>query len=218
MDTPLAPATGQDTTPHPPISDSGPPAPTGRRRGRPAVLAVTGAAVAAAAIVIGTGALPGGDRDRAAPPDDGTTAPTAAVPTTAGPTTSASAPVRPAPATSRSRTPGPPPRPSRSPAPPPPPPVRASGSVAFPPGDPSPSAAPSGPIVLREGSSGPEVVELQERLRQMALYTGAADGLYGAAVRDAVARYQRTYGVHGDPDGVYGAPTRTALEARTRQP
>ncbi|WP_235217377.1 peptidoglycan-binding domain-containing protein [Streptomyces noursei] len=130
-------------------------------------------------------------------------------------------PERPAPATSRSRHPGAtvaPPRPPTPPPTPPPSPVRASGSVAVPTGDVAPSAPPSGPIVLREGSSGPEVVELQGRLRQVALYTGAADGQYGAAVRDAVARYQRTYGVHGDPDGVYGPATRASLEARTPQP
>ncbi|MHB6907054.1 peptidoglycan-binding domain-containing protein [Streptomyces sp. DB-54] len=196
-----------------------PPAPAGRRRTRSAFLAVTGAAVAAAAIVLGSGALQGGDRDRAAPPDGGTPAPTATVPTAAGPTGSAPAPDRPSPATSRSRSPGATTRPRRSPTPSlPPTPVRASGSVAVPTGDAAPSAPPSGPIVLREGSSGPEVAELQGRLRQVALYTGTADGQYGTAVREAVARYQRTYGVQGDPDGVYGPATRVSLEARTRQP
>ncbi|ANZ18954.1 putative peptidoglycan binding protein [Streptomyces noursei ATCC 11455] len=198
---------------------SGPPA--GRRRTRSALLTAAGTAVTAvtaAAIVVGTGLLPDGDRDRAAPPDRGTSAPTTAVPTTAAPASPTPTPVRPSPATSRSRAPGTLPHPSRSPAPPLPPPVRASGSVAVPSADASPSTAPTGPIVLREGSSGPEVLELQGRLRQLAIYTGAVDGQYGAEVRDAVARYQRTYGVHDDPDGVYGAATRASLEARTQQP
>lgn len=39
-----------------------------------------------------------------------------------------------------------------------------------------PSAPPTGPIVLREGSSGSEVAELQGRLRQLAFYLGAQDG------------------------------------------
>ncbi|WP_274915907.1 peptidoglycan-binding domain-containing protein [Streptomyces sp. WZ-12] len=202
----------------PPPSGPGPevPAVPGPRRPRPAVWAGTGAAVAVAAIVIGTVALPVGGRDRAAPPDRGSWAPTTVVPT---PVTSAPTSDRPSPATSRSRRPpGVTPRPYRTRVPPTPPPVRASGSVAAPSGGTSPSPAPTGPIVLREGSSGPEVVELQGRLRQTALYTGAADGRYGATVRDAVARYQETYGVHGDPDGVYGPATRASLEARTVQP
>ncbi|MEW1659375.1 peptidoglycan-binding protein [Streptomyces sp. NPDC093707] len=193
-------------------------APTGRRRTRSAVLAVTGTAAIAAALAIGTWALPDGGRDRAAPPDRGSTAPTSAAPT-AGPTTPAPASDRPAPTTSRAkRSPGASPVPYRPRVPAPRSPVRASGSVAVPSGDASPSAPPSGPIVLREGAGGPEVAELQERLRQMALYTGAADGRYGTAVREAVARYQRTYGVHGDPVGVYGPATRASLEAHTAQP
>ena len=202
----------------PALSGPGPEAPatTGPRRPRLAVWAGIGAAVAVAALVIGTVALPVGGRDRAAPPDHGSVPPTAAAPT---PATSAPTSDRPSPTTSRSRRPpGIPPRPYRTRVLPPPPPVRASGSVAAPSGGTSPSAPPTGPIVLREGSSGPEVVELQGRLRQMALYTGAADGRYGAAVRDAVARYQETYGVRGDPDGVYGSATRASLEARTAPP
>ncbi|QIY55302.1 peptidoglycan-binding protein [Streptomyces sp. RPA4-5] len=72
--------------------------------------------------------------------------------------------------------------------------------------------------MLREGAGGPEVVELQERLRQLAVYPGPEDGRYDTDVRDAVARYQRTYGVAGDPVGVYGAPTRASLESRTQAP
>ncbi|MFK0290767.1 peptidoglycan-binding protein [Streptomyces sp. NPDC090442] len=206
------------TTSGPPPEDAAPAPPSGGgpRRPRPAVWAGAGAAVAVAAIVLGTVALPVGGRDRAAPPDRGSVAPTTAAPT---PATSAPTSDRPSPATSRSRRPpGVTPRPYRTRIPSPPPPVRASGSVAAPSGATSPSVPPTGPIVLREGSSGPEVVELQGRLRQTALYTGAADGRYGAAVRDAVARYQKTYGVHGDPDGVYGPATRASLEARTVRP
>ncbi|MFE6742123.1 peptidoglycan-binding domain-containing protein [Streptomyces tubercidicus] len=100
----------------------------------------------------------------------------------------------------------------------PPAPTRASGSVSDFPATHGPSAPPTGPIVLREGAGGPEVVELQRRLRQLAVYPGPEDGRYDADVRDAVSRYQRAYGVAGDPDGVYGAPTRASLEARTPTP
>ncbi|WP_236572916.1 peptidoglycan-binding domain-containing protein [Streptomyces sp. GS7] len=197
-------------------------APSGRRRrALPAVLAVTGAAVAATAILVGTDVLPGIGRDRAAPPDGGAVAPTASLPTDDGdasPTPNAhhSAPAS---TTPRSTAPATTVTPRETaPAPGPQAPVRASGSVTDSPGDSSASAPPTGPIVLREGSTGPQVADLQERLRQLALYAGPADGQYGTAVRSAVARYQQTYGVHGDPDGVYGAPTRASLESRTRAP
>jgi peptidoglycan hydrolase-like protein with peptidoglycan-binding domain len=68
------------------------------------------------------------------------------------------------------------------------------------------------------GDHGPEVVELQTRLRKVWLYTGNADGNYTSAVRDSVAHYQAIYGVKGDPDGVYGAHTRASLESKTTYP
>ncbi|WP_052808890.1 peptidoglycan-binding domain-containing protein [Streptomyces natalensis] len=203
-----------------PDRPAGPSAP--RKRAVPALLAVTGAAVAATAVLIGAEAFSGGQRDRAAPPDRGTTAPTAAVPTHADPhpsrTATPAAPARSAPAhpTGTAPAPGDTPAPYRT-APPPPAPTRVSGSV-----DPAsggrPSAAPTGPIVLREGSSGPEVAELQNRLRQLGRYPGPADGSYDADLRDAVARYQEAYGVTGDPTGVYGARTRASLESLTQEP
>jgi peptidoglycan hydrolase-like protein with peptidoglycan-binding domain len=62
------------------------------------------------------------------------------------------------------------------------------------------------------------VVELQERLRQVLLYSGVADGHYTSEVRDSVSSYQSVYNVQGDPDGIYGANTRASLESRTTEP
>ncbi|SOE14008.1 Putative peptidoglycan binding domain-containing protein [Streptomyces sp. 2323.1] len=196
-----------------------------RTRPRPAALVATGAAAAVAAALIGTDALSGGVRDRAAPPDRSTASPSAALPTGDAPAPSAAAS---SPTPGRSPSPdatatGPPPatvRRYRTRPPRPPAPTRASGSVADSPGSPSPasSAPPTGPLALREGASGPEVAELQQRLQQLGLYPGAADGRYDAEVRAAVSRYQRQYGVTGDPDGVYGAGTRASLESRTSAP
>ncbi|WP_336052678.1 peptidoglycan-binding domain-containing protein [Streptomyces sp. CA2R101] len=210
-------------------SASASPSAHGRRRALPAVLAVAGAALAAATVLITTDALSGDPRDRAAAPDHGTASPGAGLPSG-----DASAPARGSAAPSRSavRSPSPGatgiPRSTaggkryRSGGAPAPAPTRASGSVTRSPtpssGSAVPSAPPTGPIVLREGATGPEVTELQERLRQVACYAGPDDGRYGTAVRAAVSRYQRTYGVTGDPDGVYGAPTRASLESRTREP
>lgn len=70
--------------------------------------------------------------------------------------------------------------------------------------------------VLREGDSGPEVVELQYRLRQTYAYRGDVDGRYDGEVREGVARFQEWYGVRGDPEGVYGPHTRRALEGASR--
>ncbi|WP_280921983.1 peptidoglycan-binding domain-containing protein [Streptomyces decoyicus] len=199
--------------------------PRRRPRALPAVLAAAGAAVAAAAVLITTDALSGGTHDRAAPPDRGTVSPSAGFPTdgAAAPTRSAAAPSR-----SATRSPSPDATGLHSPtatvqryrttSPPPPAPTRASGSVTDSPGSHGPSAPPTGPIVLREGADGPEVAELQGRLRQLAVYTGPDDGHYGTEVRAAVSRYQQAYGVTGDPDGVYGARTRASLESRTHEP
>ncbi|MEV0599533.1 peptidoglycan-binding domain-containing protein [Streptomyces sp. NPDC050315] len=79
---------------------------------------------------------------------------------------------------------------------------------------PGPRAVGTG--LLAEGTSGPEVVELQRRLAQLDLYGGAADGRYDAGVTASVARYQRLYGETADPYGVYGPATRESLEFLTQ--
>jgi len=72
--------------------------------------------------------------------------------------------------------------------------------------------------VLREGDSGPEVRELQYRLRQTYAYRGGMNGKYDHEVREGVARFQEWYGVRGDPRGVYGPNTRRVLESATQIP
>ncbi|MFJ8106219.1 peptidoglycan-binding protein [Streptomyces sp. NPDC096132] len=81
----------------------------------------------------------------------------------------------------------------------------------------SPSADPDGAGTLREGDSGPEVTDLQQRLLKIPdVYgDGATDGRYDTALTEAVARFQLWYGIRGDEDGVYGDDTREALESRT---
>ncbi|MEW1866971.1 peptidoglycan-binding domain-containing protein [Streptomyces caelestis] len=85
------------------------------------------------------------------------------------------------------------------------------------PATPAPPAAPAEQGFLREGDSGPEVTELQERLLRVpdVYRSGATDGRYDAGLSAAVARFQLWYGVRGDETGVYGDDTRLALEART---
>jgi peptidoglycan hydrolase-like protein with peptidoglycan-binding domain len=79
---------------------------------------------------------------------------------------------------------------------------------------PNPSRDALGPT-LRYGDSGPEVRELQDRLRQLWLYSGPSDGEYGRKVRHAVEVYQSYKDIDGDEEGVYGSNTRRALEAET---
>ncbi|MFH8463128.1 peptidoglycan-binding protein [Streptomyces sp. NPDC017991] len=76
---------------------------------------------------------------------------------------------------------------------------------------------PDGPGTLREGDSGPEVSDLQERLLRIPdVYDqGTPSGVYDATLTAAVARFQLWYGIRGDETGVYGNDTRTDLEART---
>ncbi|MGP3947389.1 peptidoglycan-binding domain-containing protein [Streptomyces sp. 7N604] len=82
----------------------------------------------------------------------------------------------------------------------------------------------SGPVIAASvaviglGESGPEVLELQLRLKQEHAYAPKADGVYDSDVQSAVARYQRNHDVPGDPVGTYGPNTRRVLESRTAEP
>ncbi|MFF5025189.1 peptidoglycan-binding domain-containing protein [Streptomyces collinus] len=76
---------------------------------------------------------------------------------------------------------------------------------------------PDGAGTLRQGDTGPEVTELQQRLLRVpdVYRDGSADGTYDAVLTAAVARFQLWYGISGDETGVYGDDTRRALESRT---
>jgi peptidoglycan hydrolase-like protein with peptidoglycan-binding domain len=52
--------------------------------------------------------------------------------------------------------------------------------------------------VLREGSSGPEVAKLQERLRELGFNPGRIDGDFGPATRAAVIAFQQSAGLLAD--------------------
>ncbi|MFJ4539600.1 peptidoglycan-binding protein [Streptomyces tibetensis] len=88
-------------------------------------------------------------------------------------------------------------------------------SPAAPP--PAPPVDPDGAGTLREGASGPEVTELQQRLLRIpdVYRDGSTSGTYDPTLTSAVARFQLWYGIRGDETGVYGNDTRAALESRT---
>ncbi|WP_416956838.1 peptidoglycan-binding domain-containing protein [Streptomyces sp. Agncl-13] len=79
------------------------------------------------------------------------------------------------------------------------------------------TADPDGAGTLREGDSGPEVKELEQRLLRIPnVYdNGSTSGQYDATLTAAVARFQLWYGIRGDENGVYGDDTRKDLESRT---
>lgn len=83
---------------------------------------------------------------------------------------------------------------------------------------PEPTAVEGQPPVLRLGDEGPEVTELQLRLRQIGLYTGDIDGDYDRVVQGSVRTYQLTRVILSEQSGVYGAATRTSLESETSEP
>ncbi|MDE6273627.1 MAG: spore cortex-lytic enzyme [Clostridiales bacterium] len=63
--------------------------------------------------------------------------------------------------------------------------------------------------VLRQGSTGGEVKEVQRRLKNWGYYTGAVDGVFGASTRKAVIAFQKKNGLTAD--GIVGKSTYAAL-------
>ncbi len=63
--------------------------------------------------------------------------------------------------------------------------------------------------VLRQGSTGGEVKEVQRRLKQWGYYKGAVDGIFGAGTKSAVIAFQKKNGLVAD--GVVGRATYQAL-------
>jgi N-acetylmuramoyl-L-alanine amidase len=59
------------------------------------------------------------------------------------------------------------------------------------------------------GSQGDEVRKIQEKLKQLGLYTGNVDGIYGTGTKNAVIAFQKQKGL--DADGIAGPKTLAAL-------
>ncbi|WP_306471652.1 peptidoglycan-binding domain-containing protein [Streptomyces sp. b94] len=217
------------------------PTPAPSQRQRPFVVLAAAAAVAA---VVGTAAFAGGlfggaeDRTDEALPETTTSVPDAedgpAASVAPSPSASAAAPRTPSASATASASPSASASPKeKSQEPTPTGSASASASASASPGR-SPSATPGGdtpteaptaeqppPAIaagtLRPGDRGPQVAELQNRLREIGrwLYSGPSDGDYTDRVAYSVAYYQSYMGVHGDPTGVYGPNTRKLLEAQT---
>ncbi len=63
--------------------------------------------------------------------------------------------------------------------------------------------------VLRQGSKGGEVKEVQRRLKNWGYYSGAVDGIYGSGTKKAVILFQKKNGLTAD--GIVGKATYAAL-------
>ena len=63
--------------------------------------------------------------------------------------------------------------------------------------------------VLRQGSTGAEVKEVQRRLKMWGYYAGSVDGIFGTATKKAVVAFQKKNGLSAD--GVVGRATYAAL-------
>ncbi|MHC3469324.1 peptidoglycan-binding domain-containing protein [Streptomyces sp. 7R007] len=216
---PDSPSPGHD---QPPTAGSSSPPPADAPRSRRRTVLVTGAGAAVAVLV--TGGFVGGlfsytgpSRDdsvtggvRAGVPD-GSSA-TSAEPaqpsstTSVSPSSEPSTSTTPTTATTTATTPAATASPTSTPS-------STTGTTA-----PAPTTSNGQPPVLRYGDKGPEVVELQLRLRQIGFYTGDADGDYDKDVENAVRSYQFARLIFTDESGVYGHATRAALESETSEP
>ncbi len=64
--------------------------------------------------------------------------------------------------------------------------------------------------VLRVGSKGPAVKQLQEALQKQGYYKGPINGIFNPQVRSAVIAFQKSE--HLTPDGVVGPKTQAAMK------
>ena len=79
-------------------------------------------------------------------------------------------------------------------------------------------AAPTQEPILRTGSEGEAVKNLQGRLYTLGYYQGEIDGQFGPATKEAVQAFQRQNGL--EADGIVGGETRQILfsaEAKPKQ-
>ena len=197
---------------------------TGRRRRFALVGAgATAAVVAAAGFASGLFSYDAPSRESAAPDDI-----RASVPDTTldepSPSVSESPNQSPSASPTLSSSASATPSPTKSTASPTPPrPTTTTGAPST--GAPTPTATqPSTPpekaepVTLRRGDEGPEVTELQQRLQQVALFTGTPDGDYDNKTENAVRNYQLTRNINNEDTGTYDNPTRTRLESETTEP
>ncbi|MCB5180997.1 peptidoglycan-binding domain-containing protein [Streptomyces antimicrobicus] len=157
-----------------------------------------------------------GESDRALPGPSPTAPATGVAPVgptpsgSSGPGTPSASASRSAPTASRTASPSGTPSSSPKPASP----SAGAGKSQNPAPPDQPVASPQAQT-LRKGDSGPEVRDLQQRLKQRGYFRGRSDGQYDDYTEWMVASFQEDNDITQDPPGVYGPATRKALEQAT---
>src|SRR5437588_6260745 len=67
--------------------------------------------------------------------------------------------------------------------------------------------------ILKQGSSGPDVQDLQQKLKDLGFDPNGVDGNFGPGTRAAVVAFQQSKGLQAD--GIPGPATLAALQAAT---
>ena len=88
-------------------------------------------------------------------------------------------------------------------------PVQAPVALSAPPTGGLDAVTASPATFLRNGSTGPQVSDLQQRLKDAGFDPGPIDGQFGDQTRAAVLAYQRSKGIQ--VDGIVGPQTKAAL-------
>ncbi|NLB90520.1 MAG: hypothetical protein GX786_04805 [Clostridiales bacterium] len=86
--------------------------------------------------------------------------------------------------------------------------TRSMLAVTPDPSAPTPSPAP---LLLKNGSSGDQVVHLQNRLHQLGFYFGEIDGQFGEGTKEAVMWFQQQH--HLAVDGLVGSDTMDRIDS-----
>src|SRR6059036_453772 len=69
--------------------------------------------------------------------------------------------------------------------------------------------------ILKQGSSGPDVTKLQQKLKDLGFDPNGVDGNFGPGTRDAVIAFQQSKGLQAD--GIAGPATQRVLRVLTRR-
>ena len=77
-------------------------------------------------------------------------------------------------------------------------------------------AAPTPEPILRTGSRGQEVKDLQSRLQYLGYYSDEIDGQFGAMTKAAVIDFQKANGL--EADGMAGSETKAVLYSPQAKP